>query len=240
MIFRPQPIMSLASAIVLAVLIGLGLWQVQRFEWKQDLVARLDAARRAPPVAPVDIAGRMAAGENVEFQRVEIAGFIEPEKVQRYFVGGDQSRPWVALAPVRTDLGVVWVDRGRKVSAEEGWGDGDGRALVFITGAVRLAWAGNGFTPPAAPEKGQWYAVDPKALTAAAGLGAAAPFWVAEDPLPDGLRNPRADPSLAMLPPSQHIGYALTWFGLALTLFGVYVGWHVRSGRLSLRRKADE
>ncbi len=237
MTFRPQPVMSVVAAVALAVLVALGLWQLQRFAWKRDLIARLEAARTAPARAPGDIVGAMAAGQDVEFRRVVIEGVIEPERIQRYFVGGDPERPWVALAPVRTDLGVVWVDRGRKVGARDGWGEDARSGRVSVTGAVRLAWRGNGFTPQAAPQKGQWYAIDPHALAAAAGLGAAAPFWVAEDPLEDGARNPRADPTLAMLAPVQHVGYALTWFGLALTLLGVYVAWHVRAGRFALTRK---
>ncbi|MGB1088618.1 MAG: SURF1 family cytochrome oxidase biogenesis protein, partial [Alphaproteobacteria bacterium] len=34
---------------------------------------------------------------------------------------------------------------------------------------------------------------------------------------------------------NDHLEYALTWFGLALTLIGVYIAWHVQAARAAKR-----
>ena len=54
--------------------------------------------------------------------------------------------------------------------------------------------------------------------------------------------NPFAQPGGSdVLPPERHLGYALTWWGLAGALVGVYLAFHARQGRLviSLRPKAE-
>ena len=37
------------------------------------------------------------------------------------------------------------------------------------------------------------------------------------------------------LPPARHLGYALTWYGLAVVLVVIYFAYHANAGRLSLR-----
>jgi surfeit locus 1 family protein len=34
---------------------------------------------------------------------------------------------------------------------------------------------------------------------------------------------------------NEHMQYALTWFGLAAALIGVYLAYHIQKGRLTLR-----
>ncbi len=36
---------------------------------------------------------------------------------------------------------------------------------------------------------------------------------------------------------NDHLGYAVTWFGLAIALLGVYLAFHIREGRLSVGGK---
>ena len=35
---------------------------------------------------------------------------------------------------------------------------------------------------------------------------------------------------------NQHLGYAMTWFGFALCLLGVWLAYHIQKGRLVWRR----
>jgi len=80
------------------------------------------------------------------------------------------------------------------------------------------------FTPADDPARGNWFTRDPQAVAAAKGLGPVAPFYVAqESPVPPGgLPKPGA---LRAALPNNHLQYALTWFGLALTLVGVFGAW---------------
>jgi surfeit locus 1 family protein len=85
------------------------------------------------------------------------------------------------------------------------------------------------FTPTADPAKNLWFARDSTAIAQQKGLEAVAPFYVEQEspPAPGGL--PRAG---ALQPsfPNNHLGYAITWYGLALVLAACFSVWLV--GRL--------
>ena len=68
------------------------------------------------------------------------------------------------------------------------------------------------------------------AIAAAKGIGTVAPFYVEQEaPVP-----PSGFPQPGKLVPSlrnNHLQYAVTWYGLALVLAGVFVAYVVRSRR---------
>jgi surfeit locus 1 family protein len=69
---------------------------------------------------------------------------------------------------------------------------------------------------------GEFFSRDVVAIAAALGAPAPAPvFFMLESPAPRGL-GPRPAPVPTNIP-NNHLGYALTWFGLAAALIGVYV-----------------
>lgn len=116
------------------------------------------------------------------------------------------------------------------------------------------------FTLKSSPQKALYYYVDADVILRTLELPRALPgFFLANPSLPF-LRDPpqAASPSpnpaqelkLAAQPnphadeagsqrigPETHLGYAFTWFGFGATLIWVYLGFHVRAGRLSIRRK---
>ena len=80
------------------------------------------------------------------------------------------------------------------------------------------------FTPAGDPGHNIWFSRDSSAIAAAKRVPNTAPFYVEmESPVPPGgLPHPgRVMPSL----PNSHLGYAITWFGLAAMLLGVYAAW---------------
>lgn len=78
------------------------------------------------------------------------------------------------------------------------------------------------------PDTNQWYRFDREAMAVALGVDPerVADVWARAD---RGLPE-----SLARTPSSRHLGYALTWYGLALALVGVYAAFHAARGRLRL------
>jgi surfeit locus 1 family protein len=102
--------------------------------------------------------------------------------------------------------------------------EGQTAGPVDIVGVMRWPETPGLFTPPGDPAKNLWFARDPAAMAAAKGVGAVAPFYVEQESpsVPGGLPQVgKLQPSL----PNNHLGYALTWYGLALVLvvgFGIW------------------
>ena len=97
---------------------------------------------------------------------------------------------------------------------------------VEIVGVMRWPERPGVFTPAAEPDKNLWFARDPADMAQAKGLGPVAPFYVEQEapPAPGGL--PQAG-ALQPTFPNNHLGYALTWYGLALVLAGSFAVWFV-------------
>jgi surfeit locus 1 family protein len=95
---------------------------------------------------------------------------------------------------------------------------------VSITGALRWPEQRGMLTPRDDPARNLWFARDPAAIAAAKGFPSVAPFYIEQEaPVPPGgLPHPSA---LMVNLRNEHLQYALTWFGLAAVLVGVFVFW---------------
>ena len=223
-----------------AILTGLGIWQLDRKAWKENLIATVTARfARAPEDLPPRESWPRLMPEADEYRRVTFpAEFLEGEEALVYTAGSafrpDVQEPgyWV-FAPARLAGGsIVVVDRGfvptnRKNPATRAQGVPHG--TIEIVGVMRWPEARGMFTPADDPTTNVWYLREPAAMAAAKKWPIAAPFYIEqESPVPPGgLPLPG---KLVVSLPDDHLQYAITWFGLALGLAGVYVTW--LSGRL--------
>jgi surfeit locus 1 family protein len=89
----------------------------------------------------------------------------------------------------------------------------------------------NLFTPADRPDQDQWFTRDPAAIAAHFGLSRAAPFSVDADYSGDPKSLPRGGTTVIAFP-NNHLGYALTWFGLAAALAGVFGAWALQRLRV--------
>jgi surfeit locus 1 family protein len=225
---------AIAAFAAFAVLIGLGTWQVKRLAWKEALIANLQHRLSAPPVAlPPRPDWSRFDPANDEFRRVQFTAAFQPGQEAYVYTSGSSLRPdvsgpgyWV-FAPAVIDGGIIIVNRGfvpqdRRDSQTRAAGEVTG--AVNIVGALRWPDAPSLFTPAAEPANSTWYARDHRAMAAAKGwnrVGEVAPFYVEQEaPLPPGglPKAGRLKPSL----PNNHLQYAITWYGLALMLVGVF------------------
>jgi surfeit locus 1 family protein len=237
--FRPLPLMTAASVLALAVLIALGTWQMQRRAEKHDFLAAVAAKAKSEPVSleqalaqpdPRFVRVRIEAAANCDAQ-VLVNGFqIDGVKT---VPGGD------VLTPVRmADGSWLYVARGflpEDVLKELGGRIESAPCPSSIAGVAVLTPASDGgyFAPKADRAARRWFAYDALDIAKANGLGPVAP-WVARlEPEPDLEEGvyPRPQVYAADIP-DNHLTYALTWYGLALTLIGVYVAFHISAGRL--------
>lgn len=220
----------LASTVALAILVWLGVWQVQRLAWKEALIARLDANVAGDPVDIGVAADRLAAGETVEFFKVRFnAGYL-PEDALKLIGSVDGGPGWTIVSPALTADGrAILIDRGqvpdqRLADVQTPSGEMD------VTGVIRLHDAAKGyFDPVNDPARRMWYWWDVPAMYAAAGFAAGAkpfPFVVQLLPEPGTSAFPRPPEPKANLR-NNHLGYAITWFGLAAVLV-VMTGLYIR------------
>lgn len=209
----------------LAVLLGLGTWQLQRMGEKQDLLDRIAQRQGETPVALAEARARVRAGEDIRFLRVRLEGSFE-SGTEHHLYGLRYGAPgWRVITVFDAAAGGrVLVDRGfvpvaLKDSAERG-GEGAG-ATVSFTGQVRLAETQGLFVPDNDAAANEWYWRDLGAMSD--GDAAMADVLVeALEPTGPG-PWPQPQPLQASAIANHHFQYALTWYGLALALLGV--GW---------------
>ncbi|MGA7674698.1 MAG: SURF1 family protein [Rhizomicrobium sp.] len=231
--FRPLPVFTIVCSLMLAALIALGVWQIQRLHWKLGLIAQVTNRLTLPPVS-LDRA--LAMGEGAQYRRVALGGHFENEKeAYVYQTGPDGGPVYHVLTPFVTDGGrTLIVDRGivpvelrNPARRARGRLEGERR----IVGVWRTPDAPGFFTPAADAAHRIWYSPDVTAIAAADRVTLAAPVVVEADAAP----NPGGWPlggQTQITFRNEHLQYAITWFALAAALLGVYLTYHISRGRL--------
>lgn len=210
--------LTIASAIALAILVGLGVWQVQRLAWKTELLKEVAAAKTAP-VRPLP---EVLASPRPAWRRVSLdcpglasAPFIELQTI----VDGRPGSRLISACPIAG--GSILVDRGF-IDAERSVRPpvSPSTEPVAVVGVLREGEKNGAFTPT--PAHGHFYARDLAAMAAELRARNPAPYFVAAEtqttPGFDVLK-PVAVPGDI---PNRHLGYIITWFGLAGALACVY------------------
>ena len=209
--------LSALLATAFAGFVALGMWQLQRMAWKHALIARVDARIHAAPVAPPPRAAWPGTSEERDgYRRVRVIGTFLPVAEARTQAVTDFGMGAWALAPLRTDAGdIVFVNRGFVPQGARAVAPLAGR--VEIVGLLRPSEPGGGFLRRNVPGEDRWHSRDVAAIARTRDLPAAsvAPFFVDAEagPRPGGW--PRGGLTVVQFR-DAHLGYALTWFGLAL------------------------
>lgn len=208
--------LTVATGISFAILCGLGTWQVQRLHWKEDLLARIEKLKAAPAIPLAPVLAAAAKGQDVSWTRVETDCKPAPP---------EHLGPVPLVYGVR-DGDIVW--RAQAVCELDGVANG---AILVDLGVVDAL---KGLTTP--PDR----AFAPPAhvvgvLTAYGTLGGDERNHIFEtamggSPAPYVLMAERVTPAPPGITPAplpaeisnRHLEYALTWFGLAVTLLFIY------------------
>ena len=229
---------TLLAIAGVAILIGLGVWQLDRKVWKENLITTINARlARAPENLPPRASWPVLREDGAEFRRVIFpAEFLDGEEALVYTAGSplrpDVKGPgyWV-FAPARLAGGsIIVINRGfvpadRKDPATRA--ESNPRGIIDVVGVLRWPEARGSFTPADDPKNNVWFLRDSNSIAAFKKWASAAPFYIdQEEPVPSG-GWPKPGKLEAHLP-DNHLQYAITWFGLALALAGVYVVWLAR------------
>lgn len=212
---------------MLALTLGLGVWQMQRLTWKTALLAEIDQGEAAAPV-PLTTHPK-------PFQRVVIDGTFLPAAALygaevRVLPSGPAMGAHVIAALQRPGAEPVIIDRG--------WASSDfnptpppghQRIEGYVRPPEHASWLGATDDPVAR----RFFALDPAAIGNSLGLPHVAPFTIVALGPPGSLPEPV---STLPRPPNDHLTYAITWFSLAAALcviFTIYVRQTLRSGPLA-------
>lgn len=204
------------------ILISLGVWQVQRMQWKEGILADITARIAADPV-PLPPAPDPTDEDN-RYLPVTVSGRFTGKTLSVLVSRKEIGAGVRIIATFQTDDGRrVLVDRGFLRDADKN------RALTVtdatITGNLHWPQETDSFTPPPDLKTGLWYARDVTAMSQA--LDTEPTFIVARAPTGDEIEAMPVDTSGI---PNDHWGYAVQWFSLAAVWLGMtaYLLWRIR------------
>ena len=170
--FRPTLWSSVAAAGALAVLVGLGTWQVQRLHWKEAVIAHREARLAQAPVA---LGGKTGEDSDIAFRRARATGrflhaseFLVVNRVRKGRAGFDVVTP-LRIGPadhILVNRGWVPSERADPGTRKAGQIPG----TVSVTGVLRRPGKNNRWIPDNDPAKSVWYFVEPEAMAAADSL----------------------------------------------------------------------
>lgn len=236
--FRPLPGLTVAALVALAILVGLGTWQLQRRAEKHAMLAQIEA-RQAMAAAAVELL--LPVGDYAIFRPATATGTFQHKDeayVSEARTDTGPTRPGVrVMTPFRLTGGdMILVDRGWvPLSARDPATRPEGQVegIVTIEGAFRRSAPGSTFTPPPDLKARTWFRRNASDIAAALGLRLRSPLVFeatsrnagGPEPLPTGVNIP-----------DNHLNYALTWFSLGVVLVVVYLRYHVLQGRLGFRQ----
>jgi surfeit locus 1 family protein len=205
-----------------AVLLSLGVWQMQRLSWKEAVLADIDVRIVAVPVALPETPDP----ERDRYLPVVATGQILAEELDVLVSIKHVGPGFRVISPFLTEDGRrIMVDRGFVSEIDKD----TARPAIQVTLIGNLHWPNevDGFTP--APDLGRniWFARDVDAMATA----------LETEPLLLILRETSEnDPSVSPLPvttvgiSNDHLNYAITWFSLAALWLGMtlYLLWRIR------------
>ncbi len=203
-----------------AILMSLGIWQVQRLAWKEGVLEEIEARISAPPEALPDALDP----DTHRYMPVAVDGTLGGDYVRVLVSQRGQGAQYRVISPFETAAGRIMVDRG--VMSTEGVPP-EQADPVTVTGNLHWPEEVDGFTPEPDLARNIWYARDVDAL--AARLEADPVLIIARD-------LSVSDAPLTPLPvdtsgiPNDHLNYAITWFSLAALWLGMtlYLLWRIR------------
>src|ERR1041385_3641738 len=233
---RFQPLWKFTAAMIPLFLgcVALGVWQLERLQWKLALIAQVNRNLHAPaiPVQRALVLGAQAA----QYHHVTLYGRFDNLKEAYVFTTDASGAPaYHVLTPFTLDDGrTLLVDRGivpERLRDPRTRAAGELLGQQRITGVWRIPDAPGVFTPAPNPAKRIWYARDVEGIAKADRIALAAPAIIEADATPNPGGWPEGGQTVIAFR-NEHLQYAITWFALAAVTFAGWIAFHVAQGRL--------
>lgn len=230
-VVKPKKRRSLLLLLVPLSACGLGVWQLQRLQWKKELIRNLNAQLGADPV---EIPTNLDALEDMEYRRVSLRGtfdhanemLVGPRTLLRddsQSQGSPQTGSHVVTPFTLTTGSKILVNRGfvpDKFANPEQRPEPPATAPGLINAIVRVtAKSKPPFIPENNPERNEWYWADVKTM---AKLTGSQPHLVdaCADATPSGGLPVGGQTQITVR--NQHLEYSLTWFSLAVATLAIW------------------
>jgi cytochrome oxidase assembly protein ShyY1 len=231
--------LGIFTLLVLALLAGLGVWQLQRRVEKHALIAHLtERLAAAPGTLPQPSQWNALTPGTDEFRRVRFTASYEVRPDAMVYSSGSAVRTDIsgpgtwAFLPARLPGGeTIVINAGFVQNTMQDRAQEDRAVTQLVTGApltltgyIRFPESAGGLTPQQDLAKRLWFTRDHLVMAKALGWGEVAPFYIdLEQPVPES-GIPKPGPLEVHLK-DDHLQYAITWFGLAFAVmiaFGVW------------------
>lgn len=218
---------TVATAVMLPVLFGLGVWQLHRADYKRHLQAEYDRYQNEP-AAP--IASAMRGADALQFHRLRARGRYEADRQILIDNRIHQGRPgYEVITPLHIDGGPV------RILVNRGWvaAGSDRKPPPIDTPAEAVEVSGVAMVPahpglvlgdahvagPGWPTTWQYLDIGDYAHLAAVPVLPVVLLLDPDSPSGGFVRQwARLDTGI-----QTHQGYALTWFSLATALLVIYI-----------------
>lgn len=219
---------TLIAGTCVAILCGLGTWQVQRLHWKDGIIERLnakyDAAAKAPLLDDKDLALLAMEKDPMDYGTIEARLLRDQSVLLGPRMEGGRSG-FHLLVPAVTDNGRTlivnagWVNDLWQDNREDRMATLPGEPVTLRGILHKPDWSS--MASKNSPANDMWFRADVNEIAAAKGL---------KDPYPFILYADHAAPELydvklheeRWLPRNKHLQYALFWYALGMVMLGVY------------------
>ena len=233
MLSRLKLVPTLITIPSLIILVWLGVWQLQRMDWKADLITKLQerSTMAAETLPPGDL-----SIDDMEFRQVKVTGRFLNEAEMFLLNRSLNGNPGLhVLTPFQRDdvpgspvilvnRGWVPFDRKEQDTREEGLIDGQ----TTVNGIVRFQRPITGlqhvFLPENEPDRNMWYSINSDQMGNQIGMPVPNYYVVDGNDAVPGLYPVGRQWRLDI--PNNHLKYALTWFFLAIALGVIFVLYH--------------
>jgi len=224
--------------LALAILLGLGTWQVKRLYWKEALIADIEERLNAGPVALSDMEAMAKGGGDIEYRRVRLSGTFDHARERHFFATHQGRTGYYIYTPLTlADGRILFVNRGFvpfEMKEQAKRPDGQVAGEVTITGLARapLAAKPSSLLPDNDIAKNIFYWKDLAAMASSTDIPSdrLIHLFVDADNTPNPGGWPQGGVTLIDLP-NNHLQYAITWYGLAAALVIVAGFAYFRNGK---------
>lgn len=215
--------------VALAILLSLGTWQARKIGPKTELLESIHSGLSSPAIdLPVHVDDPM----QLAYRRVNFSGRITADPIKLFGTNLKGKAGYYLYAPVIRD-------HGQAIMVNFGWVPMELEQLpalqegkVSLSGVLMTNPKPGTMTLENQPEKGDWYIADIHEMAAYFGFGTKEyyHFRVFADHQGDVSSLPLGGQVRVDIP-NDHLEYAMTWYGLALTMIGIYIAFGFKRGR---------